>query len=182
METQASERQRVAQSSSFIQKLEKYVRKISLWFNWIAGGGLVLMLLLVVGDIIGIKVFSAPIPGAIELVAFLGVVVIGFAVAYTQVLHGHINVDFIVMKFPPRFAAVIDVLMLILGMVFFILLAWRSFDYGYILQSSGEVSMTAKLPFYPFVYGMALCFLVTFLVILVEFFKSIMKVGKIWTR
>lgn len=182
METQASERQRVAQSSSFIQKLEKYVRKISLWFNWIAGGGLVLMLLLVVGDIIGIKVFSAPIPGAIELVAFLGVVVIGFAVAYTQVLHGHINVDFIVMKFPPRVAAVIDVLMLFLGMSFFILLAWRSFDYGYILQSSGEVSMTAKLPFYPFVYGMALCFLVTFLVLLVEFFKSIMKVGKIWTR
>jgi len=182
METQASERQRVAQSSSFIQKLEKYVRKISLWLNWVAGGGLVFMLLLVVGDIIGIKVFSAPIPGAIELVAFLGVVVIGFAVAYTQVLHGHINVDFIVMKFPPRVAAVIDVLMLFLGMSFFILLAWRSFDYGYILQSSGEVSMTAKLPFYPFVYGMALCFLVTFLVLLVEFFKSIMKVGKIWTR
>ena len=182
METQASERQRVAQSSSFIQKLEKYVRKISLWLNWVAGGGLVLMLLLVVGDIIGIKVFSAPIPGAIELVAFLGVVVIGFAVAYTQVLHGHINVDFIVIKFPPRVTAVIDVLMLFLGMSFFILLAWRSFDYGYILQSSGEVSMTAKLPFYPFVYGMALCFLVTFLVILVEFFKSIMKVGKIWTR
>jgi TRAP-type C4-dicarboxylate transport system permease small subunit len=182
METQASQRQRAAKTYSFIQKVEKYVNNISLWLNWIAGGGLVLMLLLVVGDIVGIKIFSAPIPGAIEIVAFLGTVVIGFAVAYTQVLHGHIRVDFIVLKFPPRLAAVIDVLMLILGMAFFILLAWWSFGYGYILQASGEVSMTQKLPFYPFVYGLACCFLVTFLVILVEFIKSIIKVGKVWSQ
>jgi TRAP-type C4-dicarboxylate transport system permease small subunit len=182
METQATQRQRVAQTHRFILILDKYVSNLSIWLNWIAGGGLVLMLALVVGDIIGIKIFSAPIPGAIELVAFLGVVVIGFAIAYTQTIHGHIRVDFIVLKFPPRLAAVIDVLMLVLGMGFFIILAWRSFDYAYILQSSGEVSMTQKLPFYPFVYGMAFCFVVTFLVLMVEFIKSIIKVGNAWNR
>ena len=119
METQATQRQRVAQSYRFIQILEKCVNKLSLWLNWLAGGGLVLMLALVVGDIIGIKIFAAPIPGAIEIVAFLGAVVIGFAVAYTQVLHGHIRVDFIVLKFPPRLASVIDVVMVILGMGIF---------------------------------------------------------------
>jgi TRAP-type C4-dicarboxylate transport system permease small subunit len=182
MDTQASERQRMTRTYRVVQVLDKWTSNLSLWLNWIAGGGLVLMLLLVIGDIIGIKIFSAPIPGAIEIVAFLGVVVIGFAVAYTQVLHGHIRVDFIVLKFPPRLASIIDILMLILGMTFFILLSWRSFDYGYILQSSGEVSMTQRLPFYPFVYGMAVCFLVTFLVLLVEFIKSIIKAGKVWSR
>ncbi len=182
METQATQRQRIAQTYHFIQIMEKYVNKLSLWLNWIAGGGLIVMLLLVVGDIIGIKIFSAPIPGAIEMVAFMGVVVIGFAIAYTQTLHGHIRVDFIVLKFPPRLAAVMDVLMLILGMALFILLAWRSFDYALILQRSGEVSMTQKLPFFPFVYGLAFCFVVTFLVLLVEFIKSLIKVGKVWNR
>jgi TRAP-type C4-dicarboxylate transport system permease small subunit len=182
METQATARQRVAQSYSFIQSLEKWVNKLSQWLNWIAGGGLVVMLLLVIADIVGIKIFSSPIPGAIEFVALLGVVVIGFAVAYTQVLHGHIRVDFIVMKFPPRLTAIVDVLMLILGMAFFILLSWRSFDYAHVLQSSGEVSMTQRIPFYPFVYGLGVCFGVTFLVLLVEFIKSLLKVGKAWNR
>ena len=182
MANQASNKRSAAQSNSFIQNFEKYVNKLSQWFSWIAGGGLVLMLILVIGDIIGIKIFSAPIPGAIELVAFLGVVVTGFAVAYTQVRHGHIMVDFIVSKFPPVLASVIHVLTLIMAMIFFVLLAWRSFDYGYILQSSGEVSMTQKIPFYPFVYGMAFGFLVIFMVTVVEFIQSIIKVGKVWSR
>jgi len=140
------------------------------------------MLVLVIADIIGIKVFSSPVPGAIEVVAFLGVVVIGFAIAYTQVLHGHIKVDFIVMKFPPRLRSVIDVLIQILGMALFVMLAWRSIDYAQVLQASGEVSMTQRIPFYPFIYALAFCYLITFLVLAVEFAKSLLKVGKTWSR
>ena len=182
MGTQASHHPEAGKSYGFVQKLEKYVSNLSLWFNWIAGGGLIMMLLLVIGDIIGIKIFSAPIPGGIELVGFLGVVVTGFAVAYTQVRHGHIMVDIIVSKFPPRLATIIHLLTLVMSMVFFTLLAWRSFDYGWVLQSSGEVSMTQRIPFYPFVYGMAFSFLVIFLVNFVEFIQSIIKVGQIWSQ
>jgi TRAP-type C4-dicarboxylate transport system permease small subunit len=181
MDTQASAR-RIGESNRFIQKMEVYTNNLSKWLNWIAGGGLVLMLALVVGDIIGIKIFAAPIPGGIEYVGFLGVVVVGFAIAYTQVLHGHIRVDFIVMKFPPKFAAVIDILMLILGMGFFVVLTWRSIDYAYVVQASGEVSMTQGIPFYPFIYALSLCYLATFFVLVVEFLKSIVKVGKVWNQ
>ncbi|HSW58882.1 MAG TPA: TRAP transporter small permease [Dehalococcoidales bacterium] len=182
METQATQRQRVAEPYGFIHRLEKYINKLSFWLNCIAGAGLIGMLLLVVADIIGIKLFRSPIPGAIETVAFLGVVVIGFAVAYTQVLHGHIRVDFIVMKFPPKFAAIIDVLMLIMGMSLFVILTWYSFEYAQVIRASGEVSMTQRIPFYPFVYGMAFCFGVTFLVLLVEFIKSLIRIGTVWNR
>jgi TRAP-type C4-dicarboxylate transport system permease small subunit len=181
METQLSAR-RVSEPRSYILKLESWATNLSKWLNWIAGGGLIAMLALVVGDIIGIKIFAAPIPGGIELVAFLGVIVVGFAIAYTQVLHGHIRVDFIVMKFPPKFAVVVDILMLILGMGFFVVLTWRSFDYALVVQKSGEVSMTQGIPFYPFIYGLSLCYVITFFVLLVEFLKSLEKAGKIWTR
>jgi TRAP-type C4-dicarboxylate transport system permease small subunit len=67
MDTQASAR-RIGESNRFIQKMEVYTNNLSKWLNWIAGGGLVLMLALVVGDIIGIKIFAAPIPGGIEYV------------------------------------------------------------------------------------------------------------------
>jgi TRAP-type C4-dicarboxylate transport system permease small subunit len=158
--------------------VDKIINTLSQWFNRIAGAGLIAMLGLIVADIVGIKAFSHPVPGGIEVVAFLGVVVIGFAIAWTQIIHGHIQVDFLVMKIPPRPRAVIDCIVTFLGMGFFVLLAWRTWDYARILQASGEVSMTQKIPFYPFIYALAACYLVTLLVLIMDFWKSIVKVGK----
>jgi len=158
-------------------QFEKIVLLISKWFNWIAGAGLTVMLLLVVGDIIGIKVFSNPIPGGIEMVAFMNVVGIGFAIAYTQALRGHIQVDFLVLKLPPLPRAALEAFTSFIGMGFFVVLAWRSFDYARALQISGEVSMTQRIPFYPFVFGLALCYLLTFLVLTLDFIKAIKGAG-----
>jgi len=54
-------------------------------------------------------------------------------------------------------------------------LAYYSFKYGAKLRATGEVSMTQKIPYYPFVYGMAVCFLVTLLVLIRDLIKSITK-------
>lgn len=165
---------------SLVNKLEKITTVLSKWLYWIAGAGLITMLVLVVSDIIGIKIFSHPIPGGIEITAFLGVVVIGFAIAFVQVLHGHIQVDFFIMKLSPRPKAVLGAIMAFLGMIFFIILAWRTFEYAGIILKTGEVSMTQKIPFYPFIYALSFCYLVVFLVIVMEFIKFIMKAGKKW--
>ena len=133
------------------------------------------MLGLAVADIIGIKLFKHPIPGGIEVVAFLGVVVTGFAIAYTQVVHGHIRVEFVVLRLPKRAQAVIFAVVSFLGLVFFALLAWRSYDFGRVLQTTGEVSMTQGIPFYPFVYAIAFCCIPVCLVLLAEFLKSVAK-------
>jgi TRAP-type transport system small permease protein len=171
-----------SEPKSGVNRFEKYTTLLSKWLYWIAGAGLIAMLALVIGDIFGIKLLAHPIPGGIEITAFLGAVVIGFAIAYVQVLHGHIQVDFFIMKLPRRARAVVDSTMLFWGILFFIVLAWRTLDYGIIIQKSGEVSMTQKIPFAPFIYGLAFCYLVTVLVLVTEFIKTIMKVGKKWTR
>ena len=41
--------------------------------------------------------------------------------------------------------------------------------------------MTQKIPFYPFVYGMAVCFVALFLVLIVQFVKPIAKAVDEWT-
>src|SRR4030066_266885 len=99
-----------------IDRLERFANSFSKWLNWVAGIGLVGMLGLIVADIIGIKIFKHPIPGAIEVVAFFGVVVTAFAIAYTQVLRGHIKVEFFVMRLPTRVQAIIASFVLLLGM------------------------------------------------------------------
>ena len=158
-----------------IERIERFTGAISKWLNWVAGIGLVGMLGLIVSDVIGIKIFNNPIPGAIEIVAFLGVMVTAFAIAYTYILRGHIRVEFFIIRLPARMQSIIASFVCILGIILFILLAWRSYEYGRVLQSTGEVSMTQGIPFYPFVYALAFCCIPVCLVLLVELLKSILK-------
>jgi len=164
--------------SGKIDRLEKFANSFSNWLNWVAGAGLVVMLGLVVADIIGIKLFNNPIPGGIEITAFLGVVVTAFAIAYTQVLRGHIQVEFVVMRLPKRAKSVIAAFVTLLGLALFIFLAWQSVDYGLSLQATGTVSMTQGIPFYPFVHAIAFCCIPVCLLLVVEFSRSLMKAVK----
>jgi TRAP-type C4-dicarboxylate transport system permease small subunit len=161
-----------------IDRIEGFSNTVSRWLNWVAGIGLVGMLGLIVADVIGIKIFSNPIPGAIEIVAFLGVVVTAFAIAYTHILRGHIKVEFLVIHLPARVQAILAAFVFVLGIILFALLAWRSYEYGRVLQSTGEVSMTQGIPFYPFVYALAFCCIPVCLVLLVELLKSVLKAVK----
>jgi TRAP-type C4-dicarboxylate transport system permease small subunit len=161
-----------------ILRFDRFASLLSRWFNLVGGVGLLGMLGLVIADIIGIKVFSNPIPGAIEIVAFLGVVVTSFAIAHTYVLRGHIQVEFFVMRLPVRARHVVTTFVSVLGIILFILLAWRSFAYGRVLQSTGEVSMTRGIPFYPFVYMIALCCVPVCLVLLAGLLKSVSRAVK----
>ena len=161
--------------SSSLDKFERFVNSLSNWLNWVAGGALVAMLAFIVADVIGAKLFKWPIPGGIEMVGFLGVVVIAFAIAQTQVVRGHIEVEFLVMRLPQTAQKVIAALVYLLGMALFALLAWRSCDFAHTLHVKGEVSMTGEIPFYPFVYGIAFCCISVFLILMAQFLRAVTK-------
>ncbi|HIE18010.1 MAG TPA: TRAP transporter small permease [Dehalococcoidia bacterium] len=161
-----------------MENFDKFIRLLSNWLNWVAGVALVLMLVLIVVDIIAAKLFNWPVPGGIEVVGFLGVVVVAFAVAQTQVLHGHIEVEFLVSRLPAKAQRAIAGFTYACGMVLFMLLGWQSYEFGRTLQISGEVSMTQRIPFYPLVYGIAICSIVVFLVLLVQCVQVLGKAKK----
>ena len=164
-----------------VPKLDRYIALGTKFLFYIAGIGLVGMLVLIVADVIGIKILSRPVPGGIEIVSFMVVVAIAGAVPFTQVMRGHVAVDFIVEKFPRRAKLIIDAIMIFFSVCLLALMTWYSFKYADGLRSSGEVSMTQKIPFYPFVYGMAVCFVALLLVLIMDLVKSIAKAAKTWT-
>lgn len=161
-----------------MERFNKFVGLLSNWLNWIAGVALVLMLALIVVDIIAAKLFNWPIPGGIEMVGFLGMVVVAFAIAQTQVLHGHIEVEFLVSRLPMKMQRAIAGFTYCCGMVLFVLLGWQSYEFGRTLQISGEVSMTQRIPFYPLIYGIAVCSIVVFLVLLVQCIRVMSEAKK----
>ncbi len=158
-----------------MQRFEKIAGLVNRSFNWFAGAGLVAMLLLTVVNVISVKFFRYPVPGSTEMVRFFNVIVVAFALAYTQQLKGHIQVEFFVLRMPERLRAVVGIFVNLVGIVLFALIAWRSYVFGGILYRSGEVSMTLGIPFYPFVYFIALCSIPVCLQLIIELINHTRK-------
>ena len=156
-------------------KFEKFNHLLSGWFEWIGVAGLLLMMAITCIDVIGAKVFLWRLFGAIDIVMLSQIVAIAFAATIALILGKHIRVEFFVARLPRRAQAVIDSIILIFELGLFILIIWRSYVYGHSLQTWGQVTATARIPLYPFAYGIALASIPVCLVFLVQLLNSLAR-------
>jgi TRAP-type C4-dicarboxylate transport system permease small subunit len=156
-----------------LEGAKRFAGKLANAFSWVAVGTLILMMPLTSTDVLVRSVpGGAPIPGAYEIAGFLGSVVVAFAIAYTQMLGGHIAIDWIVGRFPSRLQAVTKCLTSLAGAGLFVLASWESCLFALGLMQNGEVSPTQKIPFYPFVFGVAISCVPVALLLILDFFKA----------
>ena len=156
-----------------------YFERFANWFAsrlyWVAGAAIVFMMLLTCADVI-LRFFRMPIPGTYELVCFLGAVAVAFAMAHTSNEKGHVAVSLVVRLFPDKVQGAIETVTNTFVLIFFILIAWRSVLYADSLRTTGEVSLTLRLPFYPFIYGIGFAAAVVCFVKITDIYKSVSKV------
>jgi TRAP-type C4-dicarboxylate transport system permease small subunit len=168
---------------------EKTVKRLSKYLYYIAGGAIVLMMLLTCADVFlrlvvtlyakyGWSILAGiqPIPGTYELVCFLGALAAAFAMAHTTFESGHVAVSLIVRLLSEKLQAGFQIVTGSLGFLLFALIAWHSVGYARELAESGEVSMTLQLPYYPFVYGLSFASLAVCLVLALNVINEWMKV------
>jgi TRAP-type C4-dicarboxylate transport system permease small subunit len=158
----------------YMNAFERFTRRLSQWFNWIALAGLIVMLGIVAVDIVGAKVFRLPVPGAMDFTSLLGLVVIAFAVAQTQRMGRHITVNFLTLRLPKHIRIIVRGISTFLCIIFFCVVIWRSFMYARDMYVLGDASLTVKIPLAPFAYGLAIAFVPMLLILLIKFY-SIMK-------
>lgn len=154
-----------------LKSFEKFVTGCSRWINWIACFALAMMVIIVAADILGNKLFKTPVPGGIEFISLFSVVAIAFAIAETQLAHGHIEVELLVTKLPKKAQRIIAVFVHIFSILLFIVLCIRSFMYGNALMASGEVSMTMQIPYYPFIWGIGVSCIFVILVLVMQLIR-----------
>jgi len=143
---------------------------VTRFLNLIAGISLSFLMFLTIADVI-LRFFRRPIVGTYELVAFSGAVVIGLSFPLTSWLRGHIFVDFFILRFSKKVQNVFHIATRFLVIILFILIGWNLIIYGMDLQSSGEVSLTLRMPFYPVAYGIGISCFVQCLVIFCDILK-----------
>ena len=135
--------------------IEKWIVRIIYGFNLAAGACIVAMMFLTCADVF-LRLFRRPVPGAYEIVGFLGALFISFSLAYTSYQKGHIAVGFLIQKLSAGTQVVIMCINDILGSAFFAVTAMQCVIYGNGLRLNGEVSMTLKMPVFPVVYGIGI--------------------------
>ena len=155
--------------------IQRGVTLISRGFNTVAGSAVVIMMLLTCTDVL-LRLFRRPVPGAYEIVGFLGTVVIAFSLAYTSLEKGHIAVEILVEKLPRWMQAGIDTIVSLIGSVLFALITWQSMAYAADLKQSGEISVTLTMPIYPFIYGIAVGSALLCLVLLMETLRGAIRI------
>ena len=155
-----------------MERLLRIVSAINKPLTIVAGGALGFVISITVADVIG-RFFGRPIPGTFELVCLAGGILICFSIPLTSWAGSQIQVEFLVMKLPPRTKKIVTVATKCLGIGLFLLIAWNVVLLGNELKESGEVSIVLRMPFYPVAYAIGLCSFFQCLVLLCDVVKII---------
>ena len=159
-------------------KLERIISRIVESLNAVASATLASMMFLTFTDV-GLRyVFNRPLTGCYEITEFMMAILISFSLAHTQVLKGHVSIDVFVYRLPQRVQAVVDSIVYFLSMGTIFIISWQALLQAQEMKKSGEVSGVMPVPIYFFLYVFALGTLLLFLVLVVNFLKSLVRAGE----
>lgn len=151
--------------------LEKATRILNQILLWIAGSLMGAMILLTCANVL-LRLIWIPVAGTFELMGYFGAVLTAFALGYTQIRRGHIAVDIVVLGFSKGAQRVLNSVNSLICMAFFAVVAWQIAKYATTLLTTGEVTETLRIIYYPFTYCVALGCATLSLVFLTDFLKS----------
>lgn len=163
------------------QTLSNISMHISKWMYKFAIVILTGMMVFGVLDVV-LRYFGRPITGMYELIALGGATVLGLSLPRTSLDRAHICVEMLVEVVPVALKKAFFCFTKIIGILFFIALAFGLIYKGHELQSANEATLTVRLPLYPFAYVLGFCSLVESFVLFSLLFldyKDIRKGGEI---
>lgn len=146
------------------------LQRFSKVLNIIAGTALTLMMFLTVADIF-MRTGGYPILGTYEIVALSLAIVIGFSIPQVSLDRGHVYMEIILDKLSTKNKAILNTFTRILCIFLFLIIGYNLFIIGNEFHSSGEVSSTLKMPFFPIAYCVGVCAFVECLVFVFDIVK-----------
>ncbi|SHK34544.1 TRAP-type mannitol/chloroaromatic compound transport system, small permease component [Desulfatibacillum alkenivorans DSM 16219] len=151
-----------------MKTLEKISEALASVLHYVAGAAVFGMMIVTCLDVV-LRTFRMTVPGAYELVAYLGGIAVAFAMAHTTMAKGHVAVSIIVRRFPKKLQNAIDSVTSAMGCVVFFLAARKIMEMGWDYQHAGQVSMTLQMPLYPVAYAIGVSLFVVSFVLFTAF-------------
>lgn len=156
----------------------KVARPVSRVFNYGGAGFLFILMALVVVHVIGRYILVIPVPGSVELIEFLMILIVFLGFAECAVQRSNVSVDLLVDQLPKQAQVLIDTFTCILGIAIVSLITWQSAVQVKMLWQSGHVSGVLHIPHWPFAIVMVLGWAAFDLVLITNLFEFLRRVIK----
>ncbi|MCK9364936.1 MAG: TRAP transporter small permease subunit [Syntrophales bacterium] len=150
-----------------MKTLETWVRRISDILNLIAAAALTFMMFLTVVDV-ALRAGSQPIIGVYEVVGLTLAIVIGLSLPQVSLDGAHVYMEFGLDLLSPQGQNILKTITRIIGIGLFLFIGYNLLSVGAEFHSSGEVSPTLRLPFFPVAYALAVCCFLQCLVFIIQ--------------
>lgn len=122
---------------------------------YIAGIILLALMLLTTADVAGRYFFNTPITGVFDITHFAVLIMVFLGLAYCGFQNAHVAIDVVYNQLSPRFAAILNRIVNLIGCILFGLIAWRTMVQSADVKEFNEASQLVLIPFYPFYYILA---------------------------
>jgi TRAP-type C4-dicarboxylate transport system permease small subunit len=155
-----------------METLFRILLRASKILSYIGGAALTFMMCLTVADVL-MRAGGSPILGTYELVSLTLAIVIGFAIPKISLDRGHVFMEILLEKLSKRNRAIMNTFTRILCIILFVIIGYNLLLIGREFHTSGEVTPTLKMPFFPVAYFVAVC-------CFIECFVFIFDIVKIW--
>jgi len=158
------------------ERMDRALKTVGNWFNWVALAALLAMFAVITIDILSSKLLNRPITATVDIASLLAAIVAGFAVSQTILAGRHIEVEFVVTCLPKTARKVFNVFASLFSLLFFLLLVWRCLVYARDLQVLGETTLTQHIPIAPVVYGIGIAFIPAVVIYAVQVYRDMREV------
>jgi tripartite ATP-independent transporter DctM subunit len=158
--------------------LRKLVESLSGFFEFVGGIALLAMMVLVVIDVVLRTVLKLPMPGTIELVELLLVIVLFSGMTAVELSHGHVRVTILIDKFSAKAKQVTIAAADFVAFGAVSIIAWQSFIHAIYLHSSNYQSGVMKVPIWPFAAATSVFMAIFALALLINIIESINQLSK----
>jgi len=131
--------------------LVRAIRMLSRVSQWVAGGIMVILMLLVTCNVFSRFLLGKPMRGTVEISEFMLVFIVFLSLALTQFLGGHVRVELVCGHFSGRKQSALRVIGCFIGISFWALIANASVARAVTQWGMGTTSDVLHIPVFPFI-------------------------------
>jgi TRAP-type mannitol/chloroaromatic compound transport system permease small subunit len=136
----------VSRFLSVFKKLEWFANQL----GWISGGLTVVMMVAVMREVAGRYFFHAPSDWSLELCGYLLVGLAYLAAADTELVDGHIRIDFLYGRFKDKTKTLMDIIIPCIGLCWSVMVLWQGGRLAFHSLKMGARSSDAMMwPLFP---------------------------------
>ncbi len=146
-----------------LEKINNINNRFIKSLKYTASFALLLLGLLILFDVVMRSFVNRPVIGVTEVIANSIVIIAFFQIAYTTSIGGMIRSEYLIQKAPHNIYCILEILSLVLGMLFFGLIAYASFEptLNAYVRNEFEGHASFRFPTFPVRASIFLCSIIT---------------------